>query len=162
MSATVITGNILDAKTKYIAHQTNCVTQKAAHLSAAVFQRFPYADIYSVRPKGQIDEPGNIVIRGDGYSERFVINMLAQVYPGKPKFPDSPKDGYKARQRYFFYCLKDIANIPDLDSITFPYGIGCGAAGGNWDFYHGLIDKFAKHLGYRADVFIFKLPEVGA
>lgn len=157
MAAIVITGNLLDAHTKYIAHQTNCVSQTAAHLASAVFQRFPYADIYTNRLC--YDVPGSIEIRGNGEDERFVINMLGQYYPGKPRYPDSAKDGFKMRQRYFFSCLKEISYMSDLDSIAFPWNISCGAAGGDWGFYHGLLDKFALHVKYKADVFIYKLPE---
>jgi hypothetical protein len=158
MAAVIFEGNLLDAHTKYIAHQTNCVTNKAAHLAAAVFARYPHADVYSGRVI--YDEPGTIIVKGNGEDERLVINMFGQFYPGKPRYADSAKDGYFVRRKYFFSCLKEVSLIDDLDSIAFPWGIGCGAAGGDWDFYHGLIDKFAEHMKYKADVFIYKLPEI--
>lgn len=160
MPAIIVEGNLLSAHTKYIAHQTNCVTNKAAHLSADVFERFPYANIYADREI--YDEPGNVIVRGNGEDQRYVANLLAQFYPGKPRYPDSKKDGYRARQFYFFSCLKDITLIRDLDSIAFPWGIGCGAAGGDWNFYHALIDKFAEHIKFKGDTFIYKLPEISS
>lgn len=156
----VIDGNLLDADTKYIAHQTNCITRRAAHLAKSVFERFPHADIYSPRKAGQVDTPGTIVIKGDGDKHRYVVNMLGQVYPGKPKFPDSRRDGALVRQRYFFNCLKSISNIEDLQSIAFPWGVGCGAAGGDWNLYHELISKFAEHVKNKAEVRIYKLINV--
>lgn len=151
-----IDGNLLDATTKYIAHQTNCVTNRAAHLSAAVFSRYPHADVYS----GRIvpNDPGTISIKGNGTDLRYVINMFGQYYPGSPRYPNSAKDGFEVRKKYFFNCLKAIAEIPDLNSIAFPYGIGCGAAGGDWSFYHSLLNKFA-HFKSDTSVFIYKLPD---
>ena len=69
-------------------------------------------------------------------------------------------DGSKARKRYFFQCLTHIAEIPDLKSIAFPYGIGCGLAGGSWIEYLALLEKFAVFIGDRASVSIVKLPTV--
>ncbi len=153
-SVKIITGDLLNSDAKYIAHQCNCITQKSKHLSAAVFKRYPYADIYTGRTAPSI--PGDIVVRGNGEDQRYIINILGQYYPGKPKFPQSSQDGFEARRKYFFNSLKKISQIQDLESIAFPFGIGCGLAGGDWEFYYGLIEKFSNHID--ADVSIYKLP----
>jgi hypothetical protein len=85
-----------------------------------------------------------------------VINMFGQVYPGPPRYPDDSTDGCLARKKLFFSCLKQISLIDDLSSIAFPWMIGCGLAGGDWEFYHNLIDKFADHVKSKANVFIYK------
>ena len=97
---------------------------------------------------------GDIVVSGDGEDERFVINMLAQFYPGKPKFPESAKDGFGARRAAFANCLLKILRIPDLHSVAFPWGIGCWMAGGNWDEYLPIIKRFAAKA--QADVLIYR------
>lgn len=153
----IVEGNLLDADTKYIAHQANCLTRRSAHLAKAVFDRFPYADIYSTRRLGEKGEPGTIIIKGNGLDQRYVINMLAQYGPGKPKNPNSRVDGYDARRKYFYLCLRAIQKIEGLSSIAFPWGIGCGAAGGDWKFYNLVIEKFAASVD--AEVIIVKLPE---
>lgn len=140
----IIHGNLLEADDKYIAHQTNCITNRAAHLSAAVFASFHHADCYTGRATP--DAPGTISVRGNGSSERFVINMFGQYYPGKPKYPSSTLDGGKVREKYFYYCLLDIAKIKDLQSIGFPYRVGCGAAGGDWINYLSLLKRFAQYI----------------
>lgn len=162
MIAKIIDGDLFLTDAKYIVHQCNCVTWRAAHLSAEVFKRYPYANIYAPRqptdsePAKQ-DEPGTIIVKGDGQDQRYVINLLGQFYPGRPRYSESAKDGFEARKRYFFEGLKKIAEIPDLKSIAFPWGIGCGAAGGDWNFYHKLINRFAKHVENKASVTIYKL-----
>lgn len=43
----IIEGDLLNATEKYICHQTNCLSQgSAAGIARAIFDRFPYADIY--------------------------------------------------------------------------------------------------------------------
>jgi O-acetyl-ADP-ribose deacetylase (regulator of RNase III) len=140
----IITGDIFDAKEKYLCHQCNCITNRAAHLSKDVFTKYPYADIYAAR--SAVDTPGTIIIRGNGNDERYVVNMLGQYYPGKPKYPDSKVDGSKAREKYFHKCLMELAKVKDLESIAFPFGIGCGAADGNWEYYFGTIKNFEKYV----------------
>ena len=34
--------------------------------------------------------------------------------------------------------------LPELKSIGFPYGIGCGLAGGDWNKYERLLEGFAE------------------
>lgn len=160
----IIPGDLLKASEQYLVHQVNCVTTRAAHLAKAVFKKFPWADVYSPRdPELQKqairanemeyavaekyqDTPGNILIRGNGKDQRYVIGILGQFYPGKPRYPDSKLDGWRSRQRYFYQGLLKIREIPQLKSIAFPFGIGCGAAGGDWETYFNILQKFATSL----------------
>jgi len=159
-----IEGDLLESEAQFIAHQCNCVSSSAAHLSRAVFERFPYSDIYS--PRASVDkenrpiigeEPGKIVIKGDGSDERYIINIMGQLFPGM-KFPDSSKDGTRAREGFFKEALSRIAQIPNLKSIAFPWCIGCGAAGGDWDKYLTMLIEFASEVE-DTEVVIIKLKE---
>jgi O-acetyl-ADP-ribose deacetylase (regulator of RNase III) len=140
----IVTGDLFAAKEKYLCHQCNCVTNKAAHLSKDVFKHYPYADIYS----GRVDpnKPGTIDVKGNGQDQRYIINLLGQYFPGKPKYPLSSLDGFLVREKYFHQCLLRIAKIENLESVAFPWRIGCGAAGGDWDHYLGTITNFANYI----------------
>lgn len=140
----IITGDIFDAKEKYLCHQCNCVTNRAAHLAKDVFTKYSYADIYTGRTSP--NKPGTIEIKGNGQDQRYVINCLGQYYPGKPKYPNSTLDGVVIREKYFYRCLLRIAQIPNLESVAFPWRIGCGAAGGTWEHYLGNITNFANYV----------------
>lgn len=156
----IINDTIFNSKEKYIAQQCNCLTKRAAHLSLDIFTKYPYANIYKDRIiDNHIDKPGNIIIRGNGKDKRYIINMLGQYYPGIVKYPNSKLDGFKARTDYFFSCLQKISEIDNLKSIAFPYGIGCGAAGGDWELYYKLINKFYEFVKEKADVYIYRLGE---
>jgi hypothetical protein len=125
-----------------------------------MFAHFPWADIYSSRSKPHTPSseelPGNIIIRGNGENERLVVNMMGQYYPGSPRYPDSKRDGVQVRQKAFANCLDQIAQIPYLVSVAFPWQIGCGAAGGDWIVYRHLIREFAEKVD--VPVRVYKLP----
>lgn len=148
----IVTGDLLDSKEKYIGHQCNCLTQNSAGAAKAIFDKWPHANTYQKRGRdsegknAHIDSPGTIDIMGDGKDKRYVINMYAQYYPGKPKYPNSNLDGTLVRQINFHRCLLLVAKIQDLESIAFPYKIGCNLAGGDWEYYLGTITNFAKYL----------------
>lgn len=168
-----VTGNILDAEDDLICHQCNCVTTDAAGLAAAIFEKFPYADVYSSREKtdGSKNEnnwllrtddrsvPGTIEVRGDGIMERRVVAMYAQFFPGRPK-PSTPpvmtiSDSEEKRLQFFQSCLDAIAKVPDVKSIAFPWQIGCGLARGDWEKYSALLHEFSGLVD--ADVIIYQL-----
>jgi len=135
----IIQGDILTTDCQYICHQTNCTSNgSAAGLAKVIFNVYPEADIYKNRVNQ--DDPGKIIIIGK------VINMNAQIYPSKPKYHDSPKDGFRVRERYFKSCLDQIAEIPDLESVAFPWFIGCGLAGGQWETYFEMLTNFESSL----------------
>lgn len=140
----IVTGDIFDAKEKYLCHQTNCVTNRAAHLSKDVFEKYPWADIYAARQEP--DKPGHIIIRGNGQEHRYVVNILGQYYPGKPKYPTSTLDGSQARRTYFYHALLRLAKVENLESVAFPWRIACGAAGGDWEKYLGVLTNFATYV----------------
>lgn len=140
----IVTGNIFEAKDKYLCHQCNCVTDRAAHLAKDVFTKYPFADIYTGRTSP--NKPGTIDIKGNGQDQRYVINLLGQYYPGKSKYPNSTLDGLAIREKYFYRCLLRVAQIPNLESIVFPWRIGCGAAGGIWEHYLGTLTNFASYV----------------
>ena len=140
-----INGDLLD-QDGYICHQCNSISVYAKGLSLEIFNKFPKSDIY----KNKIEKvPGNIIIIED------VINMIAQISPGKSyKKGDSKND----RIEFFKGCLDKISEHfkDQVVKISFPYNIGCGLAGGNWDIYKELIENFGKEKE-NLSIFVCKL-----
>jgi O-acetyl-ADP-ribose deacetylase (regulator of RNase III) len=141
--------DLLEADTTYICHQCNCVTSIGKGLSADLFKKFPYANIYTERKSKDVS--GHIVIKGNGKDQRFVINMLAQLYPGPAKFSNDSKE---KRLVWFQNCLEEMEQLPKGSSFGFPDQIGCGLAGGDWEDYLELLQKFQKKNS--VNVFIYK------
>lgn len=153
MSLIIKECDLLESDCKYIVHQTNCITTNAAGLAKILFEKYPHANIYKDRKSPDI--PGTIKICGNGENQRYIINLMGQYYPGRDR--DAPLK----RKQWFFQGLRNIANIDDIQNIGFPYEIGCGLAGGNWDEYYKMITIFADYIFNKdkTQVIICKLPE---
>lgn len=151
----IVRGDLLESEAKYIVHQTNCVSEGgAAGLARHLFNKFPYADTYKNRIEE--DKPGTIVVRGNGDDQRYVINLMGQYYPGS-FLPNTDNDNANKRKTYFFKALLEIAKIEDLESVAFPYRVGCGIAAGDWDWYLDTLLKFSDYVGDSVKVFIYKV-----
>ena len=146
-----------------IVHQCNCLTVKAHGLSAQIAKKYPWGDVYRFRRSQRFrnlaipadrKEPGTIqIIRNPGLDvvknsqgERRlvpkkpdVIALYAQWDFGKgggyqrtlSPYKDTPQE----RERWFQQCLDELGNCDHYQNLAFPYKIGCGLAGGNWDHY---------------------------
>lgn len=165
--------NILAATEDYIVHQCCCTACKPHGLSATLATTFPHSNIYALRrPIKQglnfarsEDQPkaGTTMIVGNGTTERYVAALFGQVAMGKPGrynsggLPDSSED----RQKYFKLALDDLAKqiqtTATKASLAFPYRVGCGLAGGNWEIYSAMLESYAaehplfKIVLYRLD-----------
>jgi len=142
----IVNGSLMDSDCKYIAHQCNCYSRRGAGLANAIFKAFPWADVYSSRSERGDDASlfGSITVHGDPKrNQRCVINIYGQLKPGKP----SPgRDSAASRLEAFGKALNQIAKAPELESIGFPYGIGCGLDGGDWGKYERLLEGFAERV----------------
>lgn len=133
MPIKTVEGDLLDATEDYVCHQCNCITKKGKGLSKVLFDKWPEANIYKDRD-GK-DTVGQIVVKGQ------VINMLAQIYPGKAKYKNDSKE---KRATWFLECLEQMSELDG--SFAFPFRIGCGLAGGDWvGVYLPMLERFAEN-----------------
>lgn len=148
----VISGDLLDAECKIIAHQCNCVSTRSYGLSSQIAKRFPWANIYSKKYSDVPRVPGTIkVLKND---EITIICMFAQWSVSKPtsyykKYSDklghSCPDSSEDRINYFKECLKHIDELC-LEQVAIPYMIGCGLAGGNWKEYEVALNECKSNI----------------
>jgi O-acetyl-ADP-ribose deacetylase (regulator of RNase III) len=144
----VVNFDILEHPASFIAHQCNCVSKEARGLSRAIFNKWPASNVYLNRTtrsaRGSIET--YLVDKN-----KYVINMFAQFYPGKATYTN---DTHEIRERAFKDCLSKIPksvnlliqhnpDIPNRD-IAFPFGIGCGLAGGYWNSYYSMLEDFGE------------------
>ena len=160
-----VEGDLLDSTAQYLAHQCNCVTKKSLGLSAAIFGRFPHAECYAT---AEDRTPGTISVRGGlagtggpGTGRRGIINIFAQHAPGAPRRCSGHGhvggskvvesfDSAAMRLRWFTEALADVGRLqPRPASVAFPYGVGCGLAGGSWPAYRAALATFAEQCGIR-------------
>ena len=146
-------GDLLNATEKYIAHQCNCNTIKSHGLAQSLHNKFPWADVYSVRPKksrnktSEPDEPGTIMEMNSGDDDLPVIlAFMGQWCPGIPNkyarfYPDTYEDTKENREKWFQECLNILDEKEEYEVVAMPYRIGCGYAGGSWKKYKQMLEK---------------------
>lgn len=140
----VVFGDLLSCKEDYLCHQCNCTSKKSAGLAQKIFQRFPSTNDYVSR--GDPSEPGTVSVH---HLERYyggpmsVINMFAQRGPGKARpWGDDSKE---MRLTWFTQCLYAcLDKTPRGSKFAFPFGIGCGLAGGSWDSYFAILKTWSE------------------
>jgi len=153
-----VSGNILAAKEEYIVQQTCCTALRAHGLSATIAAQWPTINPYKGRRCFKNNwailedrpQPGSIKIYEETHDGQKVICLFGQYQHGKPgayKDPlgitsTTPPDTFQDRFTYFKQGLVEIGKL-NPTSIAFPYRIGCGLAGGNWDDYKGAIEEWA-------------------
>lgn len=161
-SVSIVEKDLFTTQNKMLCHQCNCVTTRAKHLALDVFTHYPWADVYVNRAQvnggswsstGKKSVPGTFAIKEkDGFE---ITALFAQKYPGKSRFANDTKE---MRLIWFREALSNLAkSVKKGTDIAFPYGIGCGSAGGHWPAYLKMIEDFAKES--ETNVIIFKLPE---
>jgi uracil-DNA glycosylase len=131
--------DITKSKCQIIAHQCYCTSKSklAKGLAKSIFNKFPYADIYSNREIDSI--PGTIKVSGSK-KERWVCAIYGQYHPGAPSGKN--KDSSKNRVEWFKLALQEISKIKNLRNIAFPENIGCGLAKGDWTTYLNMLIHF--------------------
>lgn len=176
-----VQGNLLNATEPVIVQQLNCLCVRGHGLAANIAKKFPYADVYGTRralgnrnmaiPDDR-GVPGEIVVsypdnNVNGSNMPIVIGLYGQFDYGKPNLNGNYKylkrttqeqDNYELRVQWFSEALEKLKiwlinnHIP---AVAFPYGIGCGLAGGDWKIYSQLLKNFAEQSPHK--VIIYKL-----
>lgn len=133
-------GDLLASNCEVICHQTNCMGAMGAGIASAIRDAYPEAyTAFKARYKsyrsyslGEIDLVPTI---RDGFL-RCVVNCYGQ----KDYLPRGVvHTNYAALQR----CFDKIKNAFAGKNYTigFPYGIGCGLAGGDWGVVSRMIEE---------------------
>lgn len=167
-----IKGNLLDSDCNFICHQVNCRGKMASGIAGQIRERWPvvynkYQEMYSqawnwsqnMDPINGEATPADYLLgdiqvvyiqNNDKGEFQYIINMFSQdAY------------GYDGETRYTSYdafadCLYRIKNfVPKGAVIAFPYKIGCGLGGANWEIIEKMIDIVFKDY----EVFIYKLED---
>lgn len=133
-----VEGNIITGDYEIFCQQVNCKHKMGAGLAKQIRDAYPevYDEYMQTEPKlGR-------VLAVPTTDRRVCINMYAQ-------------DGYGKDKRYTDYeafkkCLSAIAefakHIEKDITIAFPYGIGCGLGGGDWNIIQGMIKDFSETI----------------
>jgi O-acetyl-ADP-ribose deacetylase (regulator of RNase III) len=144
------TGDLINEDYPVFCHQVNCKGVMGAGIAKQIKNTYPevykeYKDICN--NDKAILGVCHFTKTHDG---RICIDMFAQDGYGKDKCYTS----YSA----FRSCLRGIRHFltyTNRNSVAFPFGIGCGLAGGDWN----KIEEMIKELAVDFDVTIVKLEK---
>ncbi len=164
MSVEVVEGDILTYAPKnykiFICHQVNCGVH-AGGLAGKIFDKYPEANTKKLDKTQRVEGLYNLERTSDG---KVIVNLFGQKTGGAPT-KDETKE---MRLEWMNEALTSLAEAiisqknPLLKQerkpflFLFPYGMGSGIAGGDWDDYYNLIDSFFNNTG-NIDVKIVKL-----
>ena len=140
----ILNGNILEARENIICHQVNCQAVMGSGLAKQIRNKYPevYTDYYNFCKTFDCAREkllGNlkITICNDG---KMVANLFGQFYYGRNL---KQYTNYIALENSLKKLLKFI-NDTDY-TVAFPYNLGCGLAGGNWNIVYNIIDNVFKN-----------------
>ena len=136
-----IEGNILDTDCDIICHQVNCQGVMGAGLAKQIKEKYLEAYTYYRHfcyiTYNKSTLLGNIQ-KIECHDGRNVVNMFSQEKYGR----DRQYTDYQALEK----CIRKVSELaPHYENgVAFPYGLGCGLAGGDWNIVKGLIEKYFK------------------
>lgn len=145
--------NLLDIKSGIICHQVNCIGVMGAGLALQVKNKWPIVykkykedcKQFMTHPEMMLGHVLDVMVE----PTLVVANCYGQVFPssvGKQTDYDS--------WNTMFAKLQDLGNYFSLD-LHFPYMMGCGLAGGDWNIMSEKIERLFGKSQTRA--FIHKL-----
>ena len=160
------TGNLLDAPVDYICHQVNCQGRMGSGIAKQIRERWPVV-YQEYQAKFDAIEEEIIKLCGSWESQmdvseallgdvqfvavgenKTVVNMFAQQYYGYDGLRYTSYDA-------FWSCLGKIKEyIPKGSTIGFPWKIGCGLGGANWEVISTMIEEV---LAEDYEVYIYIL-----
>ena len=128
-------GDVLSSTADIICHQVNCKGVMGAGLAKQIKAKYP--ELFT-QYKSMCAEYGYMLL-GDIFlykaeGGQCIANLFAQNGFGR----DKRYTDYKA----FRNCLKSLKKVVSEDKkVAFPYNIGCGLAGGDWDTIYSIIKE---------------------
>lgn len=125
----IINGDLLKIESGMICHQVNC--RGVANLGLAKQVRDNFPNWYRTFRSPAWGELGDVWYF-PASDKLTIANMYAQKYYGHNK----RHTNYEA----FYQCLEKIQQEIDDTLVYFPFGIGCGLAGGNWNIVSKMIE----------------------
>lgn len=156
-------GDLLESNCDIICHQVNCKRAMGRGIAGQIRQKWPkvYEDYcYNIDRmyNGDFASKSSDLLGMITWTElengKYIMNFFSQdeYYPR-----DRCHTDYEA----FTNCcrtLKKFITEYNLDKsktiIGFPYKIGCGLAGGNWDIVSAIIER--EFEGYEVEIYVYE------
>ena len=164
-------GDLLNCNCNIIVQQLNCLCVKPHGLSAAISEKYPYANIYKQRrqlftknlaiPEDR-GVPGHITWSDS--NNPIIVGLYGQydfgkAYPKSYRPKHDPVETRQLREEWFKQALDNLKFKIEKENmnhdkivIAFPYQIGCGLAGGNWTNYEKMLQDFSLNINCKVKI----------
>ena len=152
-------GDLLKSHCNIICHQVNCQGVMGSGIAKQIREKFPkcydnYKDFLS--SYGSYESLGSVCFSIMDTSTRFIANMFSQ-------YDYLPRGKNHTNYEAFRSCIREIKafvlgmasgmELPTwLYSIGFPYKIGCGLGGGNWEIIAKIIEEEFSSPKYSVEI----------
>lgn len=138
----IITSDIFKIPTDVMVHQVNCQGVMGAGLAKQIAQRYPKV-LQLYNHASALYYPDDLLgkIQTIKVPDKIICNLFAQKTYGRT--------GCHTNYGSLLHCFKKVKAYmyaKDLKTLTIPYNIGCGLAGGNWDIVYKIIENVFKDL----------------
>ena len=151
MGIRIIDGDLLQAKERLIAHQTNCVGVMGAGVAAQIRRAYP---THFKRYKAFCDnrQPCDILGTihlsvGGRRKDRVICDLFGQTGVGY-----GCQTNYAAlAQAVSLMC--DYCKNEGISDVALPYNIGCGLAGGDWNIVYTMLEKIFTEKGINCTLY---------
>lgn len=133
MSVQIIRGDLLEADADIICHQVNCQGVMGAGVAKQIADKWPYVKkeyvkfCNSKKLKQNLLGEVQLVAANGGFQQEgdpLILNIFGQLYYGH----DGVYTDYSALTKAF----RKMNQLYKGKTLAFPYGFGCGLAGGDW------------------------------
>lgn len=146
--------NLLEEKSGIICHQVDCIGTMGAGIALQIRNKWPVVfddyrkecGLFTSNPQKLLGKVQDILVADN----LVVANCFGQIYPERA----GTMTDYGVWDEILDH-LNDLSNFFSLE-LHFPYMIGCGLAGEDWNT---MLEKIQSKFGQsHTKVFIHKLP----
>lgn len=152
-----IKGDLLTEKCDIICHQVNCVGVMGAGIAAQIKYKWKnvfdtYKTICNI-PSNSEDLLGDCqIVKVDDANISYVANLFGQNLIGR----NGVMTNYEALEQAMRSVVEFAAeNYPNGCIVGFPYKIGCGIAGGDWEIVKSLIERIFQDTNINIKIVEF-------
>ena len=134
----IIHGNLLETNAQIIAHQVNCRGVAKSGIAKQIMKKYPEVKaLYTMLCKRETPEKLiGTALFAECKDGKIIANLFGQNGFGR----DRQYTEYEALDNAMKQ-LREFMLTKGYISVAFPYKIGCGLGGGDWNVVKLLIDK---------------------